>query len=36
MDSEELFDEYMILADEIAVELEELMPEGAIINAKSI
>ena len=35
MDSEELFDEYMILTDEIGVELEELMPEGAILNARS-
>ena len=34
MDSEELFDEYMILTDEIGVELEELMPEGAILNAR--
>lgn len=35
MDNEELFDEYMTLTDEIGVELEELMPEGAILNSRS-
>lgn len=35
MESEDLFDEYMTLSDEIGVDLEELMPEGAILNARS-
>ena len=35
IDEEELFDEYMTLADEIGVDLEELMPEGAILNVRS-
>lgn len=35
MESEDLFDEYMTLTDEIGVELEELMPEGAILNTRS-
>lgn len=35
MDSEELFDEYMTLTDEIGMELEELMPDGAILNTRS-
>lgn len=35
MENEDLFDEYMTLADEIGVELEELMPEGAILNTRS-
>jgi hypothetical protein len=35
MESEDLFDEYMVLTDEIGVDLEELMPEGAILNARS-
>lgn len=35
MESEDLFDEYMTLSDEIGVDLEELMPDGAILNARS-
>lgn len=35
MDEEELFDEYMIISDEAAMELEELMPEDTIANARS-
>ncbi|CEK39911.1 hypothetical protein [Paraclostridium sordellii] len=35
MENEELFDEYMVLTDEIGVDLEELMPEGAILNVRS-
>ncbi|WP_373601495.1 hypothetical protein [Paraclostridium bifermentans] len=35
METEDLFDEYMSLTDEIGVDLEELMPEGAILNARS-
>ena len=32
MENEDLFDEYMTLTDEIGVDLEELMPEGAIFK----
>ena len=35
LDEEELFDEYMTLADELAMELEEYMPEDVIINARA-
>lgn len=35
METEDLFDEYMTLTDEIGVDLEELMPEGAILNVRS-
>lgn len=35
LDEEELFDEYMILSDELAMELEEYMPEDVIINARA-
>ena len=35
MQTEDLFDEYMILTDELGVDLEELMPEGAILNVRS-
>ena len=35
MEVEDLFDEYMSLTDEIGVDLEELMPDGAILNARS-
>lgn len=35
MDAEELFDEYMTIADEAAMELEEYMPEETIANARS-
>lgn len=35
MEAEDLFDEYMSLTDEIGVDLEELMPDGAILNARS-
>lgn len=35
IDSENLFDEYMTLADELAMELEEYMPEDVIINARA-
>lgn len=33
--SEDLFDEYMTLSDELAMELEELMPEEVIMNARA-
>ena len=33
--SRELFDEYMTLSDELAMELEEYMPEDIIINARA-
>ena len=32
---EELFNEYMTLSDELAMELEEYMPEDVIINARA-
>src|SRR5699024_6098675 len=32
---EELFDEYMTLSDELAMELEEYMPEDVIINTRA-
>lgn len=35
IDSEELFDEYMTIADELAMELEEFMPEDVIMNARA-
>ena len=35
LDEEELFDEYMTLADELAMELEEYMPEDVTINARA-
>ena len=35
LDEEELFDEYMTMADELAMELEEYMPEDVIINARA-
>lgn len=35
MDQEELFDEYMTIADEAAMELEEIMPEETIANGRS-
>ena len=35
IDSEELFDEYMTIADELAMELEEIMPEDVIMNARA-
>lgn len=35
MDEEELFEEYMTISDEAAMELEELMPEDTIANARS-
>lgn len=35
IDQEDLFDEYMTLADELAMELEELMPEDVIMNARA-
>ena len=35
LDEEELFDEYMTMADELAMELEEYMPEDIIINARA-
>ena len=35
LDEEELFDEYMTLSDELAMELEEYMPEDIIINARA-
>lgn len=35
IDEEELFDEYMILSDELAMELEKYMPEDVIINVRA-
>lgn len=35
LESEDLFDEYMTLSDELAMELEELMPEDVIMNARA-
>ena len=35
LNEEELFDEYMTLSDELAMELEEYMPEDVIINARA-
>lgn len=35
INQEDLFDEYMTLADELAMELEELMPEDVIMNARA-
>ena len=33
--SEDLFDEYMTLSDELAMQLEEIMPEEVIMNARA-
>lgn len=35
LDEEVLFDEYMILSEELAMELETYMPENVIMNARS-
>ena len=35
LESEDLFAEYMTLADELAMELEEIMPEDVIMNARA-
>lgn len=35
LNEEELFDEYMTLSDELAMELEEYMPEDVVINARA-
>lgn len=35
LEIEDLFDEYMTLTDELGVDLEELMPEGAMLNVRS-
>ena len=35
IDSEDLFDEYMTLTDELAMELEAYMPEDVIISARA-
>jgi hypothetical protein len=35
IDEEELFEEYMVIADEAAMELEEYLPESIIANARS-
>ena len=35
MKEEDLFDELMTMADEVAMELEELMPEESIVNARA-
>lgn len=35
IEEEDLFDEYMTLADELAMELEEIMPEDVIMNARA-
>lgn len=35
IEQEDLFDEYMTIADELAMEIEELMPEDVIMNARA-
>lgn len=35
IDEDELFDEYLSLAEEMALDMEEFIPEGAMIDAKS-
>jgi hypothetical protein len=35
LESEDLFDEYMTLSDELAMQLEEIMPEEVIMNARA-
>ena len=35
LDEEVLFDEYMVLSEELAMELEKYMPENVIMNARS-
>lgn len=35
LSDEEKFDEYMTLSDELALDLEELMPKYTIINARA-
>lgn len=35
LDNEDLFNEYMTLADELAMELEEIMPDEVIMNARA-
>ena len=35
MEYEELFDEFMSVADELAMELEEVMPSDSILNARA-
>ena len=35
INEEDLFDEYMTITDELAMELEEYMPEDIIINARA-
>lgn len=35
IDTEDLFDEYITLADELAMDLEEIMPEDAVMNARA-
>ena len=35
LDEEVLFDEYMILSEELAMELEKYMPENVIMNVRS-
>lgn len=35
IDEDELFDEYLSLAEEMALDMEEFIPDGAIIDAKS-
>ncbi len=35
MEYEELFDEFMSVADELAMELEEVMPSESILNARA-
>ena len=35
LDEEELFDEYMTLADELAIELEKYMPDYTIMNPRA-
>lgn len=35
LEEEDLFDEYMTLSDELAMDLEEYMPEDVIVNARA-
>ena len=35
LEEEDLFDEYMTLSDELAMDLEEYMPEDVILNARA-
>ncbi len=35
LENEDLFDEYMTMTDDLAMELEEIMPEEVIMNARA-